>query len=160
MGMLLLTSLLGRHPFGDLPDVQVTDLLVNQEWEPSGVHRAGEDESCRALMGGLLRRVPSERWGPDEVRQWLGDERDIVARGLRLLGENAAATPFPIAGEYAYTVGNVAIALLRSWNTEILLSEELARWLRELSTTAADHVERLRAWTLTRLCWIFAAPIT
>ena len=144
MGMLLLTSLLGRHPFGDLPDVQVTDLLVNQEWEPSEFIAQVEDESCRALMGGLLRRVPSERWGPDEVRQWLGDERDIVARGLRLLGENAADVPFSIDSEYAYTVGNVAIALLRSWNTAILRSEELARWLRELSTTAANHVERLR----------------
>ena len=89
MGMLLLTSLLGRHPFGDLPDEQVTDLLVTQEWEPSEFIAQVEDEACRALMGGLLRRVPAERWGPDEVRQWLGDERDIVARGLRLLGENA-----------------------------------------------------------------------
>ena len=95
-------------------------------------------------MGGLLRRVRDERWGTDEVRQWLGDERDIVVQGLRLLGENAADVPFSIAGEYAYTVGNVAIALLRSWNTEILLSEELARWLRELSPGAAAHVERLR----------------
>ena len=61
----------------------------------------------------------------DQVRRWLGDERDIVVQGLRLLGENTADVPFSIDGEYAYTVGNVAIALLRSWNTEILLSEEL-----------------------------------
>ena len=144
MGMLLLTSLLGRHPFRDLPDDQVTDLLVNQEWQPSGSIAQVEDEACRALMGGLLRRVPDERWGADEVRRWLGDERDIVVQGLGLLGENAADAPFSIDGEYAYTAGNVAIALLRSWNTQILLSEELARWLRELSTTAANHVARLR----------------
>ena len=144
MGMLLLTSLLGRHPFEDLPDNRVTDLLVTQEWQPSEAISQVEDEACRALMGGLLRRVPAERWGTDEVRQWLADERDIVVRGLRLLGENAAEVPFPIDGDYAYTVGNVAIALLRSWNTEILLSKELACWLRELSFGAAAHVERLR----------------
>ena len=144
MGMLLLTSLLGQHPFGDLPDDQVTDLLVNQEWQPSEYISQVEDEACRALMGGLLRRVPDERWGADEVRRWLGDEPDIVVQGLRLLRENAADDPFFIAGEPAYTVENVAIALLRSWNTEILLSEELARWLRELSPTAANHVEGLR----------------
>ncbi len=144
MGMLLLTSLLGRHPFGDLPDDQVTDLLVNQEWQPSEYISQVEDEACRALMGGLLRRVPDERWGADEVRQWLSKEPDIVVQGLRLLRENAADDPFFIAGEPAYTVENVAIALLRSWNTEILRSEELARWLRELSPTAANHVERLR----------------
>ena len=144
MGMLLLTSLLGRHPFGDLPDEQVKGLLVTQEWQPSEAISQVEDEACRALMGGLLRRVPAERWGTDEVRQWLADERDIVVRGLRLLGKNAAEVPFPIDGDYAYTVGNVAIALLRSWNTEILLSKELACWLRELSFGAAAHVERLR----------------
>ena len=145
MGMLLLTSLLGRHPFGDLPDDQVTDLLVNQEWQPSEYISQVEDEACRALMGGLLRRVPDERWGPDEVRRWLSDEPDIVVQGLRFLGENAANAPFCIDGEYAYTAGNVAIALLRSWNTEILRSEELARWLRELSPSAANHVEKLRS---------------
>lgn len=144
MGMLLLTSLLGRHPFGDLPDDQATDLLVNQEWQPSEYISQVEDEACRALMGGLLRRVPDERWGADEVRRWLGDEPDIVVQGLRLLRENAADDPFFIASEPAYTVENVAIALLRSWNTEILLSDELARWLRELSPTAANHVERLQ----------------
>ena len=145
MGMLLLTCLLGRHPFGDLLDEQVTDLLVSQEWDPSEtISREVEDEACRALLGGLLRRVPAERWGTDQVQQWLGDERDIVARGLRLLGENATDAPFSIDGEYAYTVGNVAIALLRSWDTEILRSEELAHWLRGLSPTAAAHVERLR----------------
>lgn len=144
MGMLLLTSLLGRHPFGGLPDDQVTDLLVNQEWQPSEAISQVEDEACRALMGGLLRRVPAERWGADEVQQWLADEPDIVAQGLRLLGENAADTPFSLASERAYTVGNVAIALLRSWNTEILLSEELVRWLRALSPSAADHVEKLQ----------------
>ena len=144
MGMLLLTCLLGRHPFGDLPDDQVTDLLVNQEWQPSESISQVEDEACRALLGGLLRRVPAERWGADEVQRWLADERDIVVQGLRLLGENAAEVPFPIAGEDAYTAGNVAIALLRSWNTQVLLSEELDRWLRELSTTAAAHVARLR----------------
>ena len=58
MGMLLLTSMLGQHPFGDLPDDQVTDLLVNQEWQPSEYISQVEDEACRALMGGLLRRVP------------------------------------------------------------------------------------------------------
>ena len=144
MGMLLLTSLLGRHPFGDLPDDQVTDLLVRQEWQPSEHISQVEDEACRALLGGLLRRVPNERWGSDQVRRWLENERNIVVQGLRLLGENAADAPFAIDGEYAYTAGNVAIALLRSWNTEILLSEELARWLRELSPGAAAHVERLR----------------
>ena len=144
MGMLLLTSLLGQHPFGNLPDEQVTDLLVNQEWQPSDAISQIEDEACRALLGGLLRRDPNERWGADEVRRWLGDERDIVVQGLRLLGENTAKTPFSVNGEDAYTVGNVAIALLRSWNTEILLSEELARWLHELSPSAANHVEQLR----------------
>ena len=141
MGMLLLTSLLGRHPFGGLPDDQVADLLVNQEWQPSEDISQVEDEACRALMGGLLRRVPAERWGADEVQQWLADEPDIVARGLRLLGENAADAPFYVDGEPAYTAGNVAIALLRSWNTEILRSDALAHWL---SPTAANHVARLQ----------------
>lgn len=144
MGMLLLTSLLGRHPFGDLPDDQVTDLLVNQEWQPSEYISQVEDEACRALMGGLLRRVPDQRWDAEGVRQWLEGKRDIVVQGLRLLGENAADAPFDVDGEYVYTVSNLAIALLRSWNTEILRSKELAHWLRSLSTTAADHVERLR----------------
>ena len=146
MGMLLLASLLGRHPFGDLPDDQVTDLLVNQEWtiDPGYLSRV-QDESCRALLGGLLRRVPEQRWGADEVRQWIEGEPEIVARGLRLLGENAADDPFPVNGEYAYTVSNLAIALLRSWNTDLLLgSGDLSGWLRRLSPGAADHLEGIR----------------
>ena len=144
MGMLLLTSLLGRHPFWDLPDEQVKGLLVTQEWQPSEAISQVEDEACRALMGGLLRRVPAERWGTDEVQRWLRDERNIVVQGLRFLGENAADVPFSIDGDYAYTVGNVAIALLRSWNTEILLSDELACWLHVLSHSAASYVESER----------------
>lgn len=142
MGMLLFTCLLGQHPFGDLPDEQVSALLVDQEWQPSGsISQQVEDEACRALLGGLLLRVPDERWGATEVQQWLADEPNIVARGLRLLGENAADAPFSIDGDPAYTAGNVAIALLRSWNTEILRSDALAHWL---SPTAANHVARLQ----------------
>ena len=144
MGMLLLTCLRGQHPFGDLPDDQVTDLLVAQEWQPSEYISQVEDEACRALLGGLLHRVPVERWGAAEVQRWLADEPDIVARGLRLSGENAADAPFYVDGEPAYTAGNFAIALLRSWNTQILRSDALAHWLRELSPTAANHVARLR----------------
>ena len=146
MGMLLLASLLGRHPFGDLPDDQVTDLLVNQEWtiDPGYISQV-QDESCRALLGGLLRRVPEQRWGADEVRQWIEGEPKIVARGLRLLGENAADEPFAVNGEHAYTVSNLAIALLRSWNTDLLLgSGGLSGWLRRLNPGAADHLEGIR----------------
>ncbi|MDE2811343.1 MAG: hypothetical protein OXN90_23235, partial [Gemmatimonadota bacterium] len=61
------------------------------------------------------------------------------------LGENAADAPFDVDGEYVYTVSNLAVALLRSWNTNILLSSsDLSSWLRSLSTSAANHVESLR----------------
>ena len=119
-------------------------MLVADEWRPDASYLAPiRDEARRALVAGLLRRVPAERWGEDEVRRWLaGDDPRIVVSGLRLLGENAADAPFSIDGENVYTAGSLAAVLLRSWDTGALRSDALMHWLRGFNPTAAGQIER------------------
>ena len=144
LGMVLLRALVGRHPFRGLTThQQIRDMLVADEWRlDAGYLEPIRDEAGRALVAGLLRRVPAERWGEDEVRRWLaGDDPRIVVSGLRLLGENAADAPFSIDGEKIYTAGSLAVVLLRSWDTGALRSDALVHWLRGFNPTAADQIE-------------------
>lgn len=146
VGMVLLRVLMPEHPFRGLTDTRVRALLVSDEWRPdAGYLTPIRDEALRALVAGLLRRVPAERWGEDEVRRWLaGRAPGIVARGLRLLGENAADVPFDVDGGNVHTAGGLAAVLLRTWNTEALRSDALVHWLRGFSPTAADQIEHAR----------------
>ena len=145
-GMVLLRTLMAEHPFRGLTHPQIRAMLVADEWRPSAVYLARiRDEALRALVAGLLRRVPAERWGAAQVRRWLaGDDPRIVVSGLRLLGENAAVAPFLIDGESVYTAGGLAVALLRSWNTAALRSDALQEWLDRFSATAAAQIENAR----------------
>ena len=146
-GMVLLRALVGRHPFRGLTThQQIRDMLVADEWRLDASYLAPiRDEALRALVAGLLRRVPAERWGPDQVRRWLaGDDPRIVVSGLRLLGENAADAPFLIEGESVHTAGSLAVALLRSWNAAALRSDALHEWLGSFSPNAAAQIENAR----------------
>ena len=146
LGMVLLTALLGSHRFAGLADDTVRSLLVDDEWEPDNeLLEPIRDERCRALVAGLLVRAPASRWGQVELALWLDGDPQIVVRGLRRLGENAAATPYVAGAEAVYTVGNLAEALLRSWNTEALTDEGLLDWLSGLSVMAADRMRQARA---------------
>ena len=146
LGMLLLESVLGNHPFGnDLSDDAIRSLLVDGEWKlSSDSMRQVRDETLRALIAGLLVRTPDTRWEADEVAHWLSGDTEAVVSGLRLLGENAAVEPFTLGSENVLTVSNVADTLLRSWNTDSLLDDALLGWLRELSDTAADRMWEAR----------------
>ena len=63
-GMVLLRTLMGEHPFRGLTHVQIRGMLVADEWRPDASYLAPvRDEARRALVAGLLRRVPAERWG-------------------------------------------------------------------------------------------------
>ena len=144
-GMLLWVALTGTHPFAGLTAPHIRSLLVEEEWAlDAGMAAAIDDEACRALLGGLLRRVAGERWGPDELERWLDGDPSAIVQGLRLLGENAADTPFDFGGEKAFTVGNVAAILLRTWDTDALASPELYAWMERLSPTAAGQLRGLR----------------
>ena len=146
-GMVLLRALVGRHPFRGLTThQQIRAMLVADEWRLDASYLAPiRDEALRALVAGLLRRVPAERWGADQVRRWLaGDDPRIVVSGLRLLGENAADAPFLIEGESVYTAGGLAVALLRSWNAAALRSDALHEWLGSFSPNAAAQIENAR----------------
>ena len=144
LGMLVLTSLRGRHPFGGLTDHQVRELLVT-DWRVDAQFLCDvPDEACRALIGGLMQRHPADRWGEVQVRQWLDGDARVVVSGLRGLGESAAPSPFVIGGETCYTLGNAARALLRSWDVESLYGNAFSQWLERLSETAAGCVEQAR----------------
>ena len=144
LGMLVLTSLRGRHPFDGLRDDRIRELLVT-DWHVDAQFLAGvADESLRALLGGLMQRRPADRWGGDEVRRWLDGDAGAIATGLRLLGESAAPAPFTIGGEACHTVGNAARVLLRSWDTDALYDDAFQAWLHDLSDTAASCAGQAR----------------
>ena len=143
-GMLILTSLRGRHPFDGLTDDQVRELLVT-DWRMDAQFLSDiPDEAYRALIGGLMQRHPDDRWGENEVEPWIHGNARVIASGLRLAGEVSADAPFGIGGEACYTVGNAARALLRSWDTDVLYGDAFPAWLQDLSATAASCAERAR----------------
>lgn len=144
LGMLLLTCLRGRHPFADLSDGRIGEMLVT-DWRVDAQYLADiRDEDARALVGGLMQPSPVDRWGGDEIRRWLDGDAETVMQGLRGLGETAAQEPFAIGGEHCYTVGNAARALLRGWDTETLYGDEFPAWLHQVSRTAWSCAEQAR----------------
>ncbi|GAA1116949.1 protein kinase domain-containing protein [Nocardiopsis composta] len=83
------------------------------------------DERWRLLARGLLAPVPDERWGYDQVRQWLDGETPVVARARR----NA---PITFADAVHHDPPSLAFDLLdRSDKGEV--------WLR-------THWSSLRTW--------------
>lgn len=133
MGMILLESALGEHPWAGLSEAVVLHRLATRSVDLGRIR----DERLRMLLRGLLLRDPQMRWGEAEVAQWLaGDPTQVepVEQG----GALGARQPYRLGDDDCFTADQLAVALARHWSLAVadLDSGQLMRWLRQ---ELADH---------------------
>lgn len=96
LGMILLESALGRHPYDGI-DTKV--ILLRLATDEVGLPPDLSPER-QELLGGLLTRDPSARWGAGEVRRWLAGERGIpVKRSTAGAPPRTCRHPFQFRGK-------------------------------------------------------------
>ncbi|MDD2776495.1 MAG: inactive serine/threonine-protein kinase VRK3 [Gallionella sp.] len=109
LGMILLETITGRHPYEDLSEQVALHQLATKSVDVQGVM----DDDLRMLCRGLLLRNPSKRWGADEVSRWLaGDPRLTMPDDA---GEGAAVRPYTLKKSQCTTRNDLALALARYW---------------------------------------------
>ena len=73
LGMIILELLAGRHPFGNLDDKSIVDILSTKSVSiPEHI-----SEDYKTLLRGLLTKDPKKRWGYAEVKRWLEKDTNI-----------------------------------------------------------------------------------
>ena len=73
LGMIILELLTGRHPFGNLDDESIVDILSKKSVSiPEHI-----SEDYKILLRGLLIKDPRKRWRYDEVKRWLEKDMNI-----------------------------------------------------------------------------------
>lgn len=109
LGMILLETITGRHPYEGLSEQVALHQLATKSVDVQGVM----DDDLRMLCRGLLLRNPSKRWGADEVARWLaGDPRLTMPDDA---GEGAAVRAYTLKKSQCTTRNDLALALARYW---------------------------------------------
>ncbi|WP_280637339.1 protein kinase [Nocardioides sp. W7] len=105
----------GRSPFADeqgqwLPEHQLKAVIYDGSYEltPTG------DGRLDLLITGLMTHDREQRWGSDEVAEWLGGGTPAVATRTRRAG-GAARRPFPFAGSMYDAPAALAAAMREHW---------------------------------------------
>jgi hypothetical protein len=166
LGGIVHLVLTGRHllagPDGDLaPDVQLRPLVMRGLYTTEAI----ADPRWRALADGLLSYRPEDRWGYQQVKEWLaGGDPPVVRTTPR--GDQAAAGPerrdvvFVFNGHPVTTGEALAKAMRQDWQAagDLLsgrLDHALSVWLRTRpdgeTVVASLELERTGAARLVRL---------
>ncbi len=127
LGMILLETLTGRHPYEGLSEQVALHQLATKSVEVQGVM----DDALRMLCRGLLLRNPSKRWGADEVARWLaGDPRLTMPDDA---GDGTAVRPYILKTSHCTTRNDLALALARYWEEgkKDLARGTIAQWVEQ-----------------------------
>lgn len=138
LGIILLELLDGSHPFGNLDDKSITDIISTKG--PSIPEHVSED--YKILLRGLLTRDPKKRWGYPEIERWLEKDMNIPVHfidGPEKLGEEISkgcAVPFRFLDEEYFSIEEMIPAFLKSgeaWEAaqERLCQGYISKWLLE-----------------------------
>ena len=124
LGMIVLESASGRHPFDGLSEQVMNHQLATRPIDVRGVY----DDGLRLLCRGLLLRDPARRFGAAEVARWLAGDGSLVAPEER---EVSNVRPYRFGRTEATTVHELALALARHWDDgrRDLARGHVARWL-------------------------------
>lgn len=153
LGMVVLKAVTGTNPLESVDGHVATFALSQQDVDVSPV----TDDRFRRLCAGLLTQNTRLRWGPDEVRQWLGGESPPIYREERPSTKAyTVERPFEYMGHEYTSPGDLAAAMVTSWRDFARLIGPgssaypmVTKWLREVSPTPdtaalLDHVDELR----------------
>lgn len=129
MGMLVLESATGKHPFAGLSEAVVMHHLTTRNIDLSAV----TDRNLRKLLLGLLQRDPALRWGADEIRRWL--QKDVsLADPAEQGAVRGFSEPYHLADEVCHKPEQLAVALARHWKAGVadISNGQLLGWFRDV----------------------------
>jgi len=126
LGMIVLETATGRHPFDGLNEHVINHHLATRPIDVAAVY----DDDLRRLSRGLLLRDPKRRWGADEVRRWLEGDATLVAPEETAAG---AARPYRIGSTESSTLPELALALARHWEDgrKDLMRGQIGNWIEQ-----------------------------
>ncbi|WP_243772640.1 serine/threonine-protein kinase [Actinomadura barringtoniae] len=139
LGMIVRELLTGRAPFLGLSETAVVDHLATRAVPADDV----ADPRVRLLCQGLLTRDPRQRWGAEEVSEWLGGGSPrVVEEAAHPVAPEGAGLPFN--GQRYTDRAELARVLIDQWDYAALYffgrgeSGEAWRSLREWLAEVPD----------------------
>jgi len=108
LGMIVRELLVGRRTFDEMLDGSIANSIALRDIDLSEV----EDPRMRLLCRGLLTRDPEDRWGADQVGEWLAGGSPAVTDS-RSAQDGASGLPF--AGKTYTGRPQLARALAANW---------------------------------------------
>ncbi len=142
LGIIILESILGKHPFAGLSEPVVLHHLTTRGIDLAEV----PDRSFKKLLRGLLVRDPKQRWSEREIARWLANDPSLVEpleqgvvhsfeKAYRL-GQEVCYSPEQLAvalsRNWAEGVADIGNGLLLTWFREVQVDQNVVRMLLEL----------------------------
>ncbi|MEW6108419.1 MAG: protein kinase [Nitrospirota bacterium] len=137
LGMTMLELLAGRHPFDNLDDKSIADILSAKGASvPEHI-----PEDYKILLKGLLTNDPGKRWGYPEVKRWLEKDTDIPVyfydnkEGPREKISKTLTVPYKFLNKEYFSIREMIPAFLKN---------------EEAWEAAKDHIRqgRISEWLL------------
>lgn len=129
LGVTLLILSMGRCPVAELSDDKI-NMLKLQKGSYTAL-MAGERPpfGLRELLRGLLSDDTNERWGLEELEQWLGGGLRSSVQEVR---KAAADRPFHFQGQDYFNCRALADGFGRNWKAaaKVLRGDGMVTWLR------------------------------
>ena len=153
LGMIARELLTGVRPFGEMTDAAIHQALMLRPVDLGDI----ADPRARLLCRGLLLRDPHDRWGEEQVREWLAGGTPAVAE--EQAADTSGIKPFPFQKVQYRERRALARAFIRSWDeaarryfvamgTASAASSSwraLQEWLEQFSGTEGQDPEGLYA---------------
>ncbi len=129
LGIIILESILGKHPFAGLSEPVVLHHLTTRGIDLAEV----SDRSFKKLLRGLLIRDPKNRWSANEIARWLANDPSL-AEPLEQGAAHSFEQPYRLGQEVCYSPEQLAVALSRNWAEGVadIGNGLLLTWFREV----------------------------
>ena len=136
LGMTILELLVGRHPFSNLDDKSIVDILLENSISIPE-HIPGD---YKILLRGLLTKDPQGRWGHAEVKRWLEKDTNIpvyfsdVPKEHKIKISNGYTVPYRFLTKEYFSIEAMIPAFLESeeaWESakDHLSQGNISKWL-------------------------------
>jgi len=152
LGMTILELLVGGHPFSNLDDKSIVDILLENSISiPEHI-----PEDYKILLRGLLTKDPQGRWGYAEVKRWLEKDTNIpvyfsdAPKDHKIKISNDYTVPYRFLNEEYLSIEAMIPAFLKSeeaWEAakDHLSQGNISKWLLKNSDkNTCSQVDNIR----------------